>query len=269
LLTNNPKRKNQTNTYISLVYKTELSEKTKPSQKLVYELANHTQKKIVKPYAIYWMFLLLTLNVSAQTPVFLPLGDSYTICEGLAEQERWPNLLEARLKNENISIRLGTNAARTGYTTNDLIKHELPLLKKEQPTWVSLLIGVNDYVQGYDTAYFHKNLRFILNEIEKNLAQPTNIVLISIPDYSVTPAGAYYAQGRDVPADLQIWNGIIQKEALQRGLPFVDIFALSQQMKNDPSLVGDDGLHPSAKEVSLWAEVIYGEVKKMVLSNHR
>jgi lysophospholipase L1-like esterase len=218
----------------------------------------------MKNYLVGWVFTLCCLPLFGQNPVLLPLGDSYTICEGLAEHERWPNLLEQQLKQENKPIQLATNPARTGYTTRDLIKYELPLLTTQKPTLVTLLIGVNDYVQGYDTAYFHKNLRYILDEVEKALAQPKNIVLISIPDYSVTPAGAFYAQGRNVSADLITWNGIIEKEARQRGLPFVDIFSLSQQMKNDPSLISSDGLHPSAKEVALWAEVIYETVKKLV-----
>lgn len=199
-----------------------------------------------------------------QTPVYLPLGDSYTICEGLAENERWPNLIVDYLNKENLKITLTENPSRTGYTTNDLIKKEFPLLKTSKPDIVSLLIGVNDYVQGYDTSHFHKNLTYILNEIEKYISIKTNIILIAIPDYSVTPQGAYYVNGRDVANDLKTWNSIIEKEAKNRKLPFVDIFPTTQKMKDDESLISSDGLHPSAKEVALWAIMIYPELEKMV-----
>jgi len=199
-----------------------------------------------------------------QTTTYLPLGDSYTICEGLAENERWPNLIVDYLNKENLKITLTENPSRTGYTTNDLIKKEFPLLKTSKPDIVTLLIGVNDYVQGYDTNYFHKNLTLILNEIEKYVSVKTNIILIAIPDYSITPQGAYYANGRDVTADLKIWNSIIEKEAKNRKIPYVDIFPTTQKMKEDESLISSDGLHPSAKEVALWAIMIYPELKKMV-----
>ncbi len=204
------------------------------------------------------------VNTLSQGPTYLPLGDSYTICEGLTEKERWPNLLADQLEKEKLPVLLTENHSRTGFTTNDLIKKELPYLKTTKPDIVTLLIGVNDYVQGYDTAHFHKNLTYILNEIENAVKVKTNIILIAIPDYSVTPTGAYYTNGRDVSKDLKVWNSIIEKEATTRKLPFIDIFPLTQKMKDDETLICSDGLHPSAKEVALWALLIYPEIKKMV-----
>src|SRR5687768_7287887 len=207
---------------------------------------------------------MIAANAYSQKPVFLALGDSYTICEGLEEKERWPNLITARMEKNKMAVELAFNPSRTGYTTDNLIKHELPYLTKSKPDIVTVLIGVNDYVRGYDTAHFHTNLSFILNEVQKNLEVKTNIILITIPDYSVTPAGKNYTNGRDVAKDLQVWNAIIKKEATSRGLRYVDIFPITQKMKDDPSLVSADELHPSAKEVALWADLIEPEFKKLV-----
>jgi lysophospholipase L1-like esterase len=219
-------------------------------------------KKII--ILINVLFMAFIQQDFAQGAIYLPLGDSYTICEGLAENERWPNLIVDYLNKEDLKITLAGNPSRTGYTTNDLIKKELPVLKTTTPDIVTLLIGVNDYVQGYDTSHFHKNLKYILSEIESVIKTKTNIILIAIPDYSVTPEGAYYAGGRDVASDLKIWNSIIEKEAKNRKLPFIDIFPTTQKMGTDASLVSSDGLHPSAKEVALWAVMIYPELKRMV-----
>jgi len=208
--------------------------------------------------------MLFSSLTFAQSPVYLPIGDSYTICEGLAENERWPNLLYQIMKDENTSVELSFNPSKTGYTTQDLIKKELPYLYSIKPDIVTLLIGVNDYVQGYDTAHFHKNFTYILNEIQKTIKNKEHIILITIPDYSVTPQGKYYAQGRNVAQDLKIWNNIIQQEAIIRKLPCVDIFATTQKMKDDASLVSADQLHPSAKEVAIWASMIEGEFRKIV-----
>lgn len=213
---------------------------------------------------VLFILMVSQINLFSQGPIYLPLGDSYTICEGLTEKERWPNLITDQLIKVKLPIQLAENPSRTGFTTSDLIKKELPYLKTTKPDIVSLLIGVNDYVQGYDTAHFHKNLTYIIEEIEKTIKVKTNIILIAIPDYSVTPTGTYYANGRDVAKDLKVWNSIIEKEAITRNLPFIDIFPLTQKMKDDESLVCSDGLHPSAKEVALWAVLIYPEIKKMV-----
>jgi len=37
----------------------------------------------------------------------------------------------------------------------------------------------------------------------------------------------------------------------------VDVFSISKQMGDDPSLVAADGLHPSAKEYAAWEKVIF------------
>ena len=50
---------------------------------------------------------------------------------------------------------------------------------------------------------------------------------------------------------------IIKEEAKKRNLACVDIFALTQAMKNKPELIAKDGLHPSAIEYALWEELIY------------
>jgi acyl-CoA thioesterase I len=207
---------------------------------------------------------MITADGFSQKPVFLSLGDSYTICEGLAENERWPNLISARMEENNTGAELVYNPSRTGFTTDDLIKQELPVFYKTKPDMVTILIGVNDYVRGYDTAHFHKNLTYILNKVQQGLKIKTNIILITIPDYSVTPAGKNYTNGRDVGKDLQIWNAIIKQEAVLRKLSYVDIFPTTQKMKDDPELVSSDELHPSAKEVALWADLIEPEFKKLV-----
>ena len=55
---------------------------------------------------------------------FVALGDSYTIGTSVAEGERWPDQLVARVPQ----LELVGNAAVNGYTSADLIENELPLL---------------------------------------------------------------------------------------------------------------------------------------------
>lgn len=190
---------------------------------------------------------------------FLPLGDSYTICEGAKWEESWPFLLTQHLRDAGFPIKLLGNPAVTGYTTDQLISEELPVFDKLKPTFVTILIGVNDYVQGRSSQQFSDKLIFVLDHVQKHLPNPNKIILITIPDYSVTSGGAQYARGRDVHQGIMQFNNIIKAEASKRKLPVVDIFPSTLKMKTDPSLISEDGLHPSAKEYANW-EVLIREV---------
>lgn len=186
---------------------------------------------------------------------YVALGDSYTICEGASWEESWPFILTEKLNNAGISIELIANPSRTGWTTEDVIDSELPVFDASAPTFATLLIGVNDWVQGVNEEIFHKNLNQIIEHMEKKVGK--KLVLITIPDFSVTPEGPKYSNGRNISDGLSAFNKIIIDEAEKRNLKCVDIFSVSQKMKDDPELVAKDNLHPSAKEYAIWENLIY------------
>ena len=80
-------------------------------------------------------------NLPGQTIRFLALGDSYTIGQGVPENERWPLQLATQLSENGIDTQI-TIIARTGWTTNDLLVN----LSADPPqglfNFVSLLIGI-------------------------------------------------------------------------------------------------------------------------------
>lgn len=191
------------------------------------------------------------------TPVrYLPLGDSYTICTGATNEESWPKLLTTHLNNADISTTLLTNPARNGFSTQDLINKELPLVEKLQPNFITLLIGVNDWVQGVPIATFEQNLITILNTLQQRLPSNSTIIIITIPDFGVTPQGSKYGSGRDISEGIKAFNNVIIQAAKKQNLTTVDVFELSKKMKNDSDLVAIDGLHPSAKEYAQWENKI-------------
>jgi lysophospholipase L1-like esterase len=195
---------------------------------------------------------------------YIPLGDSYTICEGASLDESWPLLLSMHLREKGVPVLLVANPARTGWTTQNLIDRELPLFDASEPDFTTLLIGVNDWVQGVSEAVFTKNLRIILDRIQSKLKSKNKILLITIPDFSVVPAAAYFHFSSDISSGIAAFNAIIVAEAKSRNLPIVDIFPLTQQMKNNPTLTAKDGLHPSATEYALWEKLILPASIKML-----
>ncbi len=218
------------------------------------------QRKYI--YQILFLVIVIFTAFTMQPPKninYLPLGDSYTICTGATEKEAWPLLLTNHLIENKIECKLLDNPARNGFSTQNLIDNELPLIKKLKPDFVTILIGVNDWVRGVSKETFTKNLEFILDEVQKTITDKKKIILITIPDFGVTPQGKGYGNGRDIGKGIAEFNAVIITEAKKRSLPLVDIYDLSKKMKDDLTLVAADGLHPSAKEYALWEKLILKE----------
>lgn len=188
---------------------------------------------------------------------YLPLGDSYTIGTGATDGNSWPEVLTRHLNDSGYDVELLSNPSRNGFTTVDLIEVELPEFFKQKPDFVTICIGTNDWCMGRDSVSFHRNLKYILDTIQATLAIKTNIVMLTVPDFSLTASGPIYSQGRDIAAGLQSFNAIILQEANARGLKTVDIFAVSQAVRQDRQLISEDDLHPSDKGYAQWEKSIF------------
>jgi acyl-CoA thioesterase I len=188
---------------------------------------------------------------------YVPLGDSYTICEGAKASECWTELLSLSLYKRGLQLDILANPARSGFTTKDLIERQLPLFENYKPQFTTLLIGVNDWVQEVNPEEFRKNYIQILNRVQQIIEDKDNILILTIPDFSVKPEGKKYGKGRNISEGLAYFNKIISEEADKRGLKVVDLYSLSHEMKYDKQTIAADGLHPSAKEYALWEKVIF------------
>src|ERR1700737_5151159 len=90
------------------------------------------------------------------------IGDSYSCGEGASPKESWPALLSQHLNAQGLHVDLVSNPSVTGWTTKDAIDRELPKFINSNPTFASLLIGVNDWVQGVDETTFRKRSVYLL-----------------------------------------------------------------------------------------------------------
>ena len=187
---------------------------------------------------------------------YVAIGDSYTIGEGAQPHEAWPNLLTKHLIEKGIDIELVANPSRTGWTTLNALDREMPVFVQAKPNFATLLIGVNDWVQGVEAATFQRRLIGLMDHMLQLLPNKHRLLVITIPDFGVTPSGARYSRGRNISEGIASFNKIIMEEAKKRDLRVVDIFPLSKQMQNNRSLVAADGLHPSAKEYAEWEKII-------------
>ena len=182
---------------------------------------------------------------------YVALGDSYTIGTSVNEPERWPNQLVAALDGGPVRLELITNLGVNGFTSADVIAVELPRLAALRPDFVTLLIGVNDVVQGVPEATYRERIGEILAALRARLPA-TRILIVTTPDYTVTPAGADYGDPTTQRAAIRRVNAIVTEVARAQGIAVVDIFDISEGAGSDRGLVARDGLHPSGRQYGLW-----------------
>jgi acyl-CoA thioesterase-1 len=187
---------------------------------------------------------------------YVALGDSYTIGTSVGAGERWPDQLVAAVAAraaDGPSLDLVANLGVNGYTSADLIRDELPALAGLRPEFVTVLIGVNDVVQGVPLAAYRANVAQILDALLERVAAD-GILAVAIPDYTVTPAGADYGDPRQQHEAIVAANDTMARQAAARGIAYADTFDLSLRAATDRTLVADDGLHPSGAQYALWVE---------------
>jgi lysophospholipase L1-like esterase len=188
---------------------------------------------------------------------FLALGDSYTIGESVAPEERWPVQLGALLRAEGIDIGDPTLIATTGWTTDELSA----AIDRANPQGafdlVSLLIGVNNQYRGRGQDEYREQFAALLQRAIGFAGwNPARVLVLSIPDWGVTPFAARLERDpAAVAADIDAFNAINRAETERPGAHYVDVTPFSREAAHDPSLLADDGLHPSGRMYAEWARL--------------
>lgn len=188
------------------------------------------------------------------TSTILCLGDSYTIGEGVELVNSFPYLAVQTLRKKGYNFSAPEILAKSGWTTDELdaaIKSYEFLSKYD---FVTLLIGVNNQYRGRDIIEYKDQLEGLIKKA-LNLAngKPERVYLVSIPDYSVTP----YARDMDkekIAKDIEVFNSVNKALSIQYKTSYLEITESTKNAAQNASLVGTDGLHPSAIEYAKWAE---------------
>ncbi len=222
----------------------------------------------------------LEKEVSKSTVKYLALGDSYTIGESVRPAESYPEQVR-RILAEKDQVDCGDPEfiAVTGWTTGNLLEaladakpqgEEPGQLSRPPYDVVSLLIGVNNQYQGRSLAEYRLQFGELLQKsIRLADNRPSHVLVLSIPDYSVTPFAR--AQGRDttlIAAQIDLFNRINHELAQQYGVNYVDVTSESRKAGADASLIAADGLHFSGEEYYAWATLMEPVLKEILKAGH-
>ncbi|MFY9824150.1 MAG: SGNH/GDSL hydrolase family protein [Thermoanaerobaculia bacterium] len=207
------------------------------------------------------------LGAAAPTPAphkparFLALGDSYTIGEGLVPAQRWPVQLAALLRQRGVAAEEPQIIARTGWTVADLVAAVTEARPQGPFDLVTLQIGVNDQYQGADPVRYRPGFAALLKRaVALAGGSPKRVVVLSIPDWSITPfAGETGRDRSQTAAEIERFNRVDREETARAGARWVDVTPSSRKAAADRSLLAPDGLHPSATMYGEWARLALPE----------
>lgn len=226
------------------------------------------------PYSILISLLLLATSCTkedALTPEitnpeptgiykYLALGDSYTIGESVLEAESFPYQLKSKLAKDSIFLDGKPRIiAKTGWSCNELATAITAAnLANNSYDLVTLLVGVNDQYRNENIALYPETFRRLATTAIALADTPKRVIIISIPDYSVTPFGQY-PDPKKTASELEAYNAINKTIAADLQIVYIDITAISRKAKSDLSYLAGDQLHPSGKMYGEWVEAMYAE----------
>ena len=188
---------------------------------------------------------------------YLALGDSYTIGESVDVSDRYPVQVVQLLRySDHLTCKAPEIIATTGWTTSNLLDAIAVADPPHTYSIVSLLIGVNNQFQGGSQSGYRDQFTALLQQsIALAGNRPSHVLVLSIPDYSVTP----FAKGRNtamIASQIDSFNTINREVSLNYKVNYLDVTAESRKAASDPSLIADDGLHFSGKEYAIWARLM-------------
>lgn len=185
---------------------------------------------------------------STEAMTYLALGDSYTIGEGVSENETYPAQLIDLLNGQGINISLTDIIATTGWTTDELQQGiEAAQIEGNTYSLVTLLIGVNNQYRGRTVENYKVEFEQLLTQAITFAGGSTNrVVVISIPDWGVTRfADQQQVDKKKIADEIDAYNQAQKQIAQEKGVTFLDITTEYRQIGHQDKNLAADGLHPS------------------------
>lgn len=199
------------------------------------------------------------MSQKSHTIRFMPIGDSYTIGNGLKIEERWPNLLVESLKEEGIYVEIIRNPAVSGYTAQSALEKEIPKFERDKPDFATLFIGTNDSFQSRNLEVFRDEYVELINRMQNALTNKDQLVIITIPRYVDFPG----IEGSGITnEDIEKYNQIIREEASKKDLKIIDLYQINTLVGKEYFI--SDGVHPNANGVKIWHDAIYPVVFQLL-----
>jgi len=199
--------------------------------------------------------VLGTANASPAPWAYVALGDSLTAGQGA--RRGYVDRLYERVAQEHPGAVLH-NLGRSGATTSDVLRVQLPRVAKLRPELVTLAIGTNDLTDGSSVDQVLHNLETIIASLR---ATGAAVVVTNLPAVGLAPAvpAAYRAQIDDL---VRSANATLEAICRRHGASLFDLYAFSKtEIPRHPEYFSWDGYHPSDEGYDRWAQTMWRVVK--------
>jgi acyl-CoA thioesterase-1 len=185
------------------------------------------------------------INPSTQTIVVF--GDSLSAGYDIGQNQGWVTLLQTRLTQQKLPYQV-VNASISGETTSGGLARFSEMLATHKPSIVILELGANDGLRGLPINEMRSNLN---NMILQAKAAKTKLLLVGMkipPNY-----------GQKYSRDFSASYVILTKQHKIKLVPF-----LLDGIAGKPSLIQDDGLHPTAEAQPKLRDNVWPKLEKLL-----
>jgi len=190
--------------------------------------------------------LSLPPRARAEEPVIVALGDSLTAGLGVAVEEAYPALLQARLVREGLHYRV-VNAGVSGDTTAGALRR-LDWVLRARPTIVIVALGANDGLRGLPVGTMRDNLVAIITKLRASGARVLLAGMRLPPNYGVDYTREFAAA----------FDAVARRTSVPL-LPFLLEGVAGRAALNLP-----DGIHPNAAGQRQVANTVWRALRPLL-----
>ena len=190
--------------------------------------------------------LAVAVPVAAAERVIVALGDSLTAGLGVARDEAYPALLEARLRRDGRDYRV-VNAGVSGDTSAGG-RRRVDWVLRSKPDVVIVALGANDGLRGLPVEELRENLEAIVRRLQ---AAGVRVLLAGMrvpPNYGDDYARAFAA--------------VFPAVARRTGVPLAPF--LLEGVAGQAGLNQPDGIHPTAQGQRLIADALWPHLQRLL-----
>ncbi len=167
-------------------------------------------------------------QASDSSRTLLVLGDSISAAYGMSLEQGWVALLARRLESQGSDINV-VNASISGETSGGALARLPELLQEHTPDLVVLELGGNDGLRGFPINRLRDNLTEMTQLSQQAGAQVVLVTMEIPPNYG--------------PRYTQAFRDSFARVAAENDATVAPFFL--EGVGTDPSLMQDDGIHPT------------------------
>lgn len=204
--------------------------------------------------AMLWLLLSVASAVHAENDdgVLLVFGDSLSAAYRMDEDDGWVALLQQRLDDQAIPLQV-VNGSVSGETTAGGLARLPAMLDARQPDIVILELGGNDGLRGLPVTSIRQNLERMIQLSQQAGAK---VILAGIqipPNYGPRYTGPFYALYEELANEYDLVL-----------IPF-----LLDGIAEDPALMQDDGIHPTAEAQPMIVDIVWPVLQGLLTASDR